>query len=119
MQALDVIDRVCQQSYPADGPFVKVDLLHTQPWARTLAETVPGSAPGAAPVLIVHSREDRNVPVDDSATFQRRLCAAGGVVERRVLPTGDHVVTAVPAYGQAIDWITALRSGTKPKSTCP
>jgi acetyl esterase/lipase len=118
-RALDVIDRVCQQSYPTDGPFVQVDLLQTEPWKSALAATVPGSSPGAAPVLIVHSQEDRNVPVDDSATFQARLCRAGGTVERRVLPTGDHVLAAIPAYQQAIDWITELRSGEQPTSTCP
>ena len=119
MRALDAIDTVCQDAYPTDGPFVKVDLLHTEPWATAIVATVPGSAPGAAPVLIVHSQEDQNVPVDDSATFQTRLCAAGGTVERRVLPTGTHVLAAIPAYQQGIDWITALRAGAEPTSTCP
>ena len=50
----------------------------------------------------MHSQEDAQVPVEVSAAYQSRLCATGQIVERRVLPEGDHVLAAVDAYEQGI-----------------
>ena len=119
LRALDEIDTVCQEGYRVEGPYLTGDVLTTEPWASGIAAQVPGSAPGASPVLIVHSQEDVQVPIEFSEAFQDRLCAAGGVVERRVLDEGDHVVAAVPAYEQGMDWITDLANGGEPDSTCP
>ena len=114
------LDRSCKTpAQPADAPLTKLDITTTKPWSTALTDNEPGSEPGAAPVLIVHSEVDQNVPVGDSEVFEQRLCAAGGVVERRLLPDGNHVAAAIPAYEQGIKWILDLEKGTKPTSTCP
>ncbi len=105
--------------YDVGDTLLTADVTTTEPWASAIAATVPGAEPGAAPVLIVHSTADENVPIAGSEAFQARLCAAGQVVERRVLPEGSHVLAAIPAYEQGIEWITGLMAGAQPASTCP
>lgn len=117
--ALEQIDTVCQDAYTFTGDLLRHDVSTTEPWASGVAAQVPGDEPGAGPVLIVHSQADASVPVEASEAFQRRLCAAGQVVERRVLPDGDHVTAAIAAYEQGLDWITELATGGEPRSTCP
>lgn len=118
-RAVDQLDRTCQDTPLPTGELIRVDLTAVLPWARDIAENTPGHVAGRAPTLIVHSAEDLSVPVEGSAVFQDRLCDAGGVVERRVIPEGSHVVAAVTAYDQGISWILALRAGAQPMSTCP
>lgn len=100
------------------GPLTKRRLADTDPWPQLLDDNRAGTKAAKTPLLIVHSAEDRNVPIASSATLLDRLCQTGQVVERRVLPTGDHVAAAVPAYDQAFDWFTQLAAGERPKSSC-
>lgn len=100
------------------SPLLTADPTRTEPWKTLMAENTPGSVATHDPVLIVHSAEDQNVPIAQSATLLHRLCKAGQVVERRVLPTGTHVSAAVPAYAQGFDWLDGLASGKAPVSSC-
>lgn len=119
LAGLEQLDTVCQDGYRFDGPLLEADVTTTEPWASAIAANVPGDEPGAAPVLIVHSELDLNVPIEGSAAYQDRLCAAGQVVERRVLADGNHVSAAIPAYEQGIEWIMGLADGDQASSTCP
>jgi hypothetical protein len=115
---VDVLDEQCFGQVP-DGPSLfRADPTAVEPWRTLLAEAQPGSTAARAPVLVVHSAEDANVPVDDSAALLARQCDAGQVVERRVLPTGDHVVSAVPTYTQGVEWLVGLAAGVPPGSSC-
>lgn len=119
LSALTELQQSCGSAIPPDSPLTKVDVRSTEPWAGAIRANEPGSSAGAAPLLIVHSAKDRNVPIESSAAFQARYCTAGGVVERRVLEEGDHIAAAIPAYQQGIDWILGLSAGAEPVSTCP
>lgn len=119
LEALAALDRSCDAPLEQAGPLTKVDVRTTEPWVSAIRANEPGSSPGVAPVLIVHSKEDERVPVAGSEAFQSRVCKAGGIVERRVLDEGTHVGAAIPAYRQGIDWILGLEAGAQPVSTCP
>jgi hypothetical protein len=119
LAALDQLDRSCDATVAETAPLTKVDVTTTEPWASAIRANEPGASAGAAPVLIVHSAVDANVPIAGSEHYQDRVCAAGGLVERRVLPDGTHVVAAVSAYDQGITWIRELAAGQQPTSTCP
>lgn len=116
---LEQLDQDCEPALPAGEPLTRVDLTTTEPWAAALAGNVPGSARGAAPVLIVHSRTDIVIPLEQGEEFAARLCHSGQIVELRILPEGEHVPTAVPAYQQGLEWLQGLRTGAPPRSTCP
>jgi hypothetical protein len=74
----------------------------------------PGSVKPAGPVLIVHSDQDDVVPVALSAAVRDRMCAHGGVVERRVIHAGGHTAAAFPALIAAATWLTQRVAGTPP-----
>lgn len=112
------LDRSCDNEVLPEGPLTKVDITTTQPWADALRANDPGGAPGTAPVLIIHSEQDETVAPQVSADLAERLCAAGGVVERRTLDSGSHVAAAIPAYEQGIKWILDLMAGGRPSSMC-
>ena len=118
---IEAIDASCDAMSELDSSAeaMRVDITTEEPWHRAVLDSTPGQSVGSGPLLIVHSREDRNVPVEQSATLQRRLCARGANVERRVLPEGDHVLAAVPTYQQGIAWLAGLDEGARPASTCP
>ncbi len=117
---LAVMDRSCTtpKGFQLGKPLLDADPTKTQPWKHLMAQNRPGSVPTDDPVLIIHSREDRNVPIAQSATLLTRMCKAGQVVERRVLPTGSHVAAAVPAYADGFDWLEGLADGTKAVDSC-
>lgn len=117
---LKQMDASC--TLPADfkvgSPLLAEDPTKTGPWEKLMAENTPGSVRTKDPVLIVHSAQDAQVPIADSATLLARMCKAGQVVERRVLPTGSHVATAVPAYADGFTWLDGLAQGKSPVSSC-
>ncbi|MGI8757562.1 MAG: lipase family protein [Acidimicrobiales bacterium] len=98
-----------------DGPASK-------PWAEIAKENDAGQTKTDDPTLIIHSQADDLVPISFSDILQKRMCANGQVVERRILTDGQgHSAAAVPAYQQAIPWIEARfdAGGPKATSTCP
>ena len=42
------------------------------------------------PLYVIHSQDDRSVPIDDDAKAVERLQAMGAPVEFAILPSGDH-----------------------------
>lgn len=117
---LAALDQACTlpDGFEQGKPLLTADPTRTQPWKRLMAANTPGSLATDDPVLIIHSSQDENVPIAQSATLLARLCKAGQVVERRVLPTGDHVLAAVPAYADGFDWLDGLSKGTEPVDSC-
>jgi len=67
-----------------------------------------------APVLIIHSTGDGTVPLIFTQALEKRMCANGQAVERRLIDGGGHGAAAVPAYQQALPWIEARFSGDGP-----
>jgi len=51
-------------------------------------------------------------PSNPSVVLVEKMCAAGQTVERRVLPSGDHVAAAIPTYEQGLEWLLALQAKT-------
>ncbi|HEY8545871.1 MAG TPA: lipase family protein [Acidimicrobiales bacterium] len=115
------LDTRCQDGLTVEPGerLLHADPLGVEPWASLLDGNVPGREAAPAPLLIVHGDQDRQVPVEASAALLERVCRAGQVAERRVVPGVDHVIAAVPAYEQGLEWFDALRSGTLPRSSCP
>jgi dienelactone hydrolase len=120
--AIDALDRSCTEAAGLDGtaPALTIDPSTTAPWDELLRASEPGSVAGASPVLIIHSQEDRNVPVEWSEAYAERACAAGQDVERRILPTGDHVAAGATAYADGLAWLVARHGGDEAfSSSCP
>lgn len=117
---LAALDESCTATadVPAGAPMFTVDPLTTEPWRGLLAANVPGNEPGSSPVLVVHGDADENVPVETSDRLRTRMCEAGAVVERRVVPGLDHIEGAVPTYEQGFAWTDDLRAGTAPTDDC-
>ncbi|MCZ7630799.1 MAG: lipase family protein [Microthrixaceae bacterium] len=118
---LDVLDQLedsCEPDLVPGEPLTRADMTTLEPWASALSANVPGATPGTAPVLIVHSRTDSVVPIEHGRALARRLCDAGGTVEMRELPEGEHAPSGVPAYQQGLAWIMDLMHGATPVSTC-
>lgn len=118
---LAAMDRSCTTppGFEVAGPMLDADPRSTQPWQRLFAENTPGAVATPDPILIIHSEQDESVPIAQSETLLQRMCAAGQVVERRVLTEGGHVGAAVPAYAQGFAWLDGLAAGEKPRSSCP
>jgi predicted esterase len=100
------------------GPFVAADPSTVEPFASLLAANTAGTAATPAPMLLTHGDADERVPLEQTDALFARLCAAGQVIERRVIPGGMHVNGQVGM--DHIAWLTGLAAGTAtPISTCP
>lgn len=109
----------CRGDVPdAATPLFLTDPTTVEPWASLLADSEPGQVAASSPILVISSAEDVWVPIEPTTALVARQCAAGQVVEQRVLPAGDHVTAAIPAYEQGLDWLVALGEGAAPVSTC-
>ena len=86
------------------GPLVAADPATVEPFASLLAANTAGTTATPAPLLIFHGDADERIPLAQSDALLARLCAAGQVVERRVLPGGIHVAgsAAVQSDGVAL-----------------
>lgn len=123
---LDVVDDRCvgdifDAANSAEGDLFVTGGGQTEPWSELGAAQDAGTEKtNDAPVLLIHSNEDQTVPTFFIDQVEERMCANGQVVERIDLPTGNHTSAAVPAYGQAMDWLQGLFAGTQdPTDTCP
>jgi hypothetical protein len=117
--ALDLVESRCLDDIETAFASIDVaDLVRPEgpadtAWSAAAAGNNPGLEAADDPVLIVHSETDDTIPVDLSDLVRERLCAAGQDVERRLLTDGsDHVIGAVGAYTQALDWLDARFAGT-------
>jgi acetyl esterase/lipase len=101
------------------GPFVAADPAEVEPFASLMAANTAGTVATAAPLLIFHSDADERVPMAQSDALLARLCAAGQVVERRVIPGGPHVAGSASVQRDGVPWLTGLAAGTTtPISSC-
>lgn len=99
------------------GAFLATDPTTTEPFASLLAANVAGTVATPTPLLVLHSSEDERIPVAQSEVLLTRLCGAGQVVERRVVP-GVHASGAAAAAQEGVDWLVGIASGTPPTSSC-
>ena len=105
------------QQVDVPGPFVAADPGTVEPFASLLTANTAGTTATSAPMLIFHGDADERIPVVHSDALLARLCAAGQVVERRVLPGGFHVSSGINL--DAIAWLDGLAAGTTtPISSC-
>lgn len=100
-------------------PFVAADPTAVEPFASLLAVNNTGHVAVGAPMLLFHGDDDSSIPFSHSEAMMQRLCAAGQVLERRVLWGGGHVDSADAAYQDGVAWLTGLADHTiDPISTC-
>lgn len=118
LAALDATCRPDELDVDTTVPMLTIDLTEDETWRDALRANEPGLEAGTGPVLVVHSAVDVNVPLADGEVAIERLCAQGQPAELRVLPEGDHVVAAVPAYQQGVAWLRGLLDGEAPTPTC-
>lgn len=120
-EVLRAMDASCTPppGFAPDPPMVAADPRKVEPWATLMAANTAGTVAVNSPILVVHSAADAQVPIEHSQALLDRLCAQGQMIERQVLPEGDHVATAVSAYDQGFTWLVDLMSGSDPKSSCP
>jgi dienelactone hydrolase len=105
------------QQVDVPGPFVAADPGTVEPFASLLTANTAGTTATSAPMLIIHGDADERIPVVHSDALLARLCTAGQVVERRVLPGGLHVNSGISL--DAIGWLTGVADGTTtPISSC-
>ncbi|HET9548044.1 MAG TPA: lipase family protein [Desertimonas sp.] len=99
------------------GPYIAADPGTVEPFASLLAANTAGTTATGAPMLIFHGDADERIPVVHSEALLARLCAAGQVVERRVLPGGFHVNSGITL--DALNWLNGVADGTTtPVSSC-
>jgi dienelactone hydrolase len=100
-------------------PYVAADPSTVEPFASLLAANTAGTTATATPLLILHGDADERVPLQHSEALLARLCAAGQVVERRVLPGGLHVGSSGALSLDGLAWLAGLADGTTtPISSC-
>lgn len=125
---LDLVDKGCVGQVigafagSKPGDLIRPEGPASKPWAGLAKEDDAGQVKTDDPTLIIHSQADDLVPISFSDVLQKRMCANGQVVERRILTDGQgHSAAAVPAYRQALPWIEARFDAGAPKatSTCP
>ncbi len=105
------------QQVDLPGPFIAADPATVEPFASLLASNTAGTTATSAPILIFHGDADERIPFVHSDALLARLCAAGQMVERRVLPGGIHVSSGISL--DAMTWLTGLADGTTtPVSSC-
>jgi len=65
-----------------------------------------------------HGDADTNIPLAQSDALLDRLCAAGQVVERRILVGANHLVTNSQSRQEFLTWLLGLTTGAAPISSC-
>ncbi len=113
-------DSQCFDVDPAvAGPYVTGDPSTVEPFATLLAANTAGTVATPTPLLLFHGDADTVVPFAQSDTLLERLCAAGQVVERRVVAGANHGPTIAQARPDSLAWLTGLAAGTTtPISSC-
>lgn len=124
LELIAIMDENCfgEQMPTTPAPYLQGDPTSVEPFASLLAANTPGFVASPAPVLIFHGDADLNVPITHSETLLTRLCAAGQVVERRVFPGLDHVITSRDGIPAGIEWLAGLiapSGAPAPVSSCP
>jgi hypothetical protein len=113
VELLDVVDGGCTGDIFAAVAGIPVDELvrpegaSSEPWREIARAQDAGRVKtNDAPTLVIHSQQDAVVPLIFTSALTNRMCANGQVIERRLLAEGSHLGAAIPAYQQAIEWLT-------------
>lgn len=125
--ALDSVDEGCtgevfeaMSAVPADQ--ITLPTAFDGPWTAVADSNDPGAVATDDPILIIHSQQDETVPIILSSFLLDRMCEAGQVVERRVLPDGGgHGPAAIVAYPEALTWLADRFEAepAEPVDSCP
>ncbi len=88
-------------------------------WRTALEANVAGQRPTDVPIYVFHGDADTVIPVDWSADYQARACAAGSNVTRVVYPDLDHGTVLPSALGPAFAWLAGRLAGGPTPPGCP
>jgi len=86
---------------------------------KFLARNQPGSQPTFGPLLLVGGGDDVLFTESAGQRIFQRLCAVGGVVQRKVYPRLGHDPVVYGSLKDQIDWIAARFAGMPPPNDCP
>ncbi len=84
------------------------------------ADTTPGLRPGTSPMLMIHGRDDTQVPSSFVVPWVTQTCALGQVIQLRWFDSGHRVPYEVPQLVSPVvfDWIDARLNGLVAPSSC-
>jgi hypothetical protein len=122
LDLVDKLDSSCLDATLAVDPSVpllQTEPNATEPWSTLLEENTPGGEAAPSPVLVIHSAEDHNVPIEGSATLLDRQCAAGQVVERRACPPAITSPPRCPPTSRPSTGSRCCRRGLSPSPPAP
>jgi pimeloyl-ACP methyl ester carboxylesterase len=101
------------------GAVVAADPAGVEPFATLMAANTAGTVATPVPLLILHGDSDERVPIAQNDALLARLCAAGQVVERRVIAGALHAAGIAAVQRDGVPWLTGLAAGTTtPISSC-
>ena len=88
-------------------------------WREQLDANTPGKSKTDVPILMLHGGVDDIVPVAVARSGMERLCAAGDVVELRIVEGADHgVLFGESEFGEVADWIEERFAGGRAAQMC-
>jgi acetyl esterase/lipase len=116
-------DEVCLEGIReiADGltePIFTTNPLDLEYWPERLLESSPGYSRTEAPMLILQSQDDTDVPILLTNTYYNRLCEIGSEVDYRTFEGIAHGDTFVANLPLVAEWTAARFAGEPSQSTC-
>ena len=110
---------VLEDLAPSATPYLSADPTTVEPFASLLAANTAGTVATTTPILLFHGDGDTNIPLAQNDALFDRLCAAGQVVERRVVAGANHFSTLSSASIEGREWLAGVADGTvDPSNTC-
>jgi pimeloyl-ACP methyl ester carboxylesterase len=103
---------------PLGHKFLKLDPAKDPPWAKVVAENVPGGERIAVPVFIAQGLSDTVVDPPVTEAFVRILCAKGTPVRFVRFPGADHMAIPKRSAADAVAWIARRFEGEAAPSDC-
>jgi pimeloyl-ACP methyl ester carboxylesterase len=103
---------------PVVGNYFSADPSTVEPWATLLAENTPDGSPIVVPILVTQGTADELVIPATTAGFVDRLCAAHEQVEFRTYDGIDHGLIGELTVPYLISWMSTVRDGGTPPTTC-
>jgi pimeloyl-ACP methyl ester carboxylesterase len=101
-----------------DLTFLHTTPWETEPWKTILDTNTPGAERTNAPILIVQGDADTIVAPEITARLADKLCAAGEMVDFRLLAGIGHLQTGHVAAPEVVQWIGDRFAGKPAATTC-